>query len=815
MLKHTSRQEMPATKADRETIASLAKFILRQCIGRRWRIAILSLLLGVVVISSITYWTTTDTIIYRGSDTLSFVASQVVDDFLTHRFSIPRAGAPSAHGNNVIPLPPTADFTNADELDVWVSTGKLDSEATGVRFAGLHFDVVYTWVNGSEKRLRNQKAPWEDRSNVFHQDAAKEEQVGRSFFRKLMASSRSDFGRWKHLKTDKRYRDFDELRYSIRSVEQNLADLARQITIVSTDFPVDDLMASQLSSSSSYKLVRFGQVPQWLDPSILSDPASARLRMVHHSQIYHPLHLPTFNSLSIESHLVDIPHLLPHFIYMNDDLFFGARTTASDFWTPLYGFVFHAEHSLLVKSTNNLVLDDKNPAGGEWTSLEWTNELLSSRFGRRNRHYIAHIHHMISTPILREIYLEWPEAMAETSSHRFRGEGWDVHTTFLFTHYVIERRREALLHSYLTLRVDRDADGFWSWDERHGVLALIDKWQGNWVFRSPARSTMTMWRENMRKVGIQDTQLTGYAWSSADGHAFTKTMRDVYGQPVDGEYYDTDYGAQGRVCVMDIEKCFPVGFTDENVDKVKVDWHKVAFDDVACGDCLMMMLVAESGEEGLEAFLPTKDALSRKWESWGELALLSRTPPSDFDPLVLVPPGTPSFLNPFTIDPAISIRQRTIARIHRYAYTIGTTRSSFVSLQDPVQVRYKLQTLLTDQDPVKYSATPEGTPTVNFCLNDDFESDSLHAQWRMRKYVREFLEAWFPKRAAYERWWWERVKGWRQTYKLPGEPGREMEYDEMVAEENKGKIWRVIKAAILGEGVEPDDRVLVVGGQAV
>lgn len=44
--------------------------------------------------------------------------------------------------------------------------------------------------------------------------------------------------------------------------------------------------------------------------------------------------------------------------------------------------------------------------------------------------------------------------------------------------------------------------------------------------------------------------------------------------------------------MVDIEKCFPAGFTDEKVDKVKVDWRKVVFDDVACGDCLMMMLVA-------------------------------------------------------------------------------------------------------------------------------------------------------------------------------------------------------------------------------
>lgn len=64
--------------------------------------------------------------------------------------------------------------------------------------------------------------------------------------------------------------------------------------------------------------------------------------------------------------------------------------------------------------------------------------------------------------------------------------------------------------------------------------------------------------------------------------------------------------------MVDIEKCFPAGFTDEKVDKVKVDWRKVVFDDVACGDCLMMMLVA--GRDWKRFYL--QDAPSRKWESW-------------------------------------------------------------------------------------------------------------------------------------------------------------------------------------------------------
>ena len=42
---------------------------------------------------------------------------------------------------------------------------------------------------------------------------------------------------------------------------------------------------------------------------------------------------PTYNSFAIESYLDRIPGLAEHFIYLNDDMFFGNNVTEGDFFS--------------------------------------------------------------------------------------------------------------------------------------------------------------------------------------------------------------------------------------------------------------------------------------------------------------------------------------------------------------------------------------------------------------------------------------------------------------------------------------------------
>ncbi|KAH8065067.1 hypothetical protein JL722_1965 [Aureococcus anophagefferens] len=103
-----------------------------------------------------------------------------------------------------------------------------------------------------------------------------------------------------------RYRDSDELRYSLRSLEK-YAPWVRHVYLVTDD-----------------------QIPWWLDM------ASDRLTVVPHRKVFARTHrefLPVFSSPAIETQLHNIPGLSKRFIYFNDDVMLGAETWPSDFAT--------------------------------------------------------------------------------------------------------------------------------------------------------------------------------------------------------------------------------------------------------------------------------------------------------------------------------------------------------------------------------------------------------------------------------------------------------------------------------------------------
>ena len=103
--------------------------------------------------------------------------------------------------------------------------------------------------------------------------------------------------------SENRYRDSDELRYSLRSLTR-YAPWIRHIYIVTDN-----------------------QIPNWLN---LRHP---RLTMISHSDIFqNKSHLPVFSSPAIETHLHRIKGISKRFIYFNDDVFLGADVLPDDFF---------------------------------------------------------------------------------------------------------------------------------------------------------------------------------------------------------------------------------------------------------------------------------------------------------------------------------------------------------------------------------------------------------------------------------------------------------------------------------------------------
>lgn len=136
-------------------------------------------------------------------------------------------------------------------------------------------DLVYMWVDGND-------AAWKAKRNSFvaASQLQTQEVVG-----------------------DARWRNIDELRYSLRSVEQ-FAPWVNHIYIVTDN-----------------------QHPEWLD---LSHP---KVTIVDHTEIMPADALPVFSSSAIESTLHRIPGLSEHFILGNDDTMFTLPTTRETFFT--------------------------------------------------------------------------------------------------------------------------------------------------------------------------------------------------------------------------------------------------------------------------------------------------------------------------------------------------------------------------------------------------------------------------------------------------------------------------------------------------
>lgn len=136
-------------------------------------------------------------------------------------------------------------------------------------------DMVYLWCDGNEKAFR-------ERKNAFLQ---KENQ---------------NFD--EEVDGEKRFFDNEELRYSLRSLEQ-YAPWINHVYII-TD----------------------RQTPKWLNLNY------DKVSIVDHSEILPPHSIPCFNSAVIEYFLAFIPGLSEKFLYGNDDTFFGNYVTPDFFF---------------------------------------------------------------------------------------------------------------------------------------------------------------------------------------------------------------------------------------------------------------------------------------------------------------------------------------------------------------------------------------------------------------------------------------------------------------------------------------------------
>ena len=234
-------------------------------------------------------------------------------------------------------------------------------------------DAVYTWVDGS--------------------DPAFQESYSRCLGCCPAADRRTAAG-------GNRFRDNDELRFSLRSLDA-YAPWVRRIFIVTN-----------------------GQVPPWLAAG------NPRICIIPHDRLFSDAAaLPTFNSHAIELQLHKIPGLSQRFLYLNDDYFFGRRALPSDFITPAGGTYAYFEKTAVPQASPELSVHDRacvhtQAAVGRLTC------------GHRLVYLPAHVPQLYDTTILGRLQQLLAEEFRETSRHRFRA-GNDLSMRLAYFSYLL------------------------------------------------------------------------------------------------------------------------------------------------------------------------------------------------------------------------------------------------------------------------------------------------------------------------------------------------------------------------------------------
>lgn len=223
-------------------------------------------------------------------------------------------------------------------------------------------DVVYTWVDGSDEE-------WQ---------ASRAAALGVSDPEQFTESAAAEA----------RFRQHDELRYSLRSLEQH-APWVNHIWIVTA-----------------------GQVPRWLDTD------HPKVTVVSHQDIWSDEGiLPTFNSHAIEAHLHRIEGLTEHFIYFNDDVFLG-----QDCGPELF---FEANGIQRVFQSRALIPDGP-PRPGEVASESAgknARALVEKLVGRRIRTKLNHAPFALRRSVSAEIWERYQPEVQETVRSVFRRMG--------------------------------------------------------------------------------------------------------------------------------------------------------------------------------------------------------------------------------------------------------------------------------------------------------------------------------------------------------------------------------------------------------
>lgn len=151
---------------------------------------------------------------------------------------------------------------------------------------------------------------------------------------------------------------------------------------------------------------------------------SDQIKIIDHQTIFagYQQYLPTFNSLTIETMLWNIPKLSRYFVYLNDDFFFNAPSKIDDFLIDdqikIYG---HWKSNSLIKAKFNL-RKGFNKCFGKPLQPKYTiAQMLSADLLGSNQYFeIHHRPHILDKYALKNFFVQHPDLLQQQIAHRFR-----------------------------------------------------------------------------------------------------------------------------------------------------------------------------------------------------------------------------------------------------------------------------------------------------------------------------------------------------------------------------------------------------------
>ncbi len=204
-----------------------------------------------------------------------------------------------------------------------------------------------------------------------------------------------------------RYRHVDELRYALRSVHM-YAPWVRRI-FIATDSPA----------------------PAWL----IDHP---KVTIVRSEEFFADTSvLPIHNSHAVEAQLHRIDGLAEHFLYSNDDMFFGRAVEPELFFSPA-GLTRFVECGIRIGAGGQAL-----HRSGHDNALRVNRALLRERFGRTITRDLEHCATPLRRSVAAEVERAFPEDFARTAASRFRS-ATDISVTNSLYHYYAQFTGQAI-----------------------------------------------------------------------------------------------------------------------------------------------------------------------------------------------------------------------------------------------------------------------------------------------------------------------------------------------------------------------------------